>query len=206
MIDLLEKAESPMMVLDGITAAELMTTKVVCVHLDATVDDTAAFLKAQKLHAVAVVDSAGEAIGVVSLSDIATCVCRRGAHLQPGQGMSDETRASSEDNSASSPGDVQRVKDIMTWAVYSVRPETPAKHVIQMLLSLGVHRLFVNNADGDLVGVISSNDMLRRLHEPVTLRCGDVEFVCADTLTQAMLTKALAAEVRWRKSANALVS
>ena len=56
-----------------------------------------------------------------------------------------------------------RARDVMTPAVFSVPPDTPAATVIRRLLALKVHRLFVVDEDGVLVGVISAADVLRHL-------------------------------------------
>jgi len=52
---------------------------------------------------------------------------------------------------------------LMTPVVFSVRPETPAREVIEQMLELRVHRLFVIESDGVLVGVVSMSDVMRRL-------------------------------------------
>jgi CBS-domain-containing membrane protein len=51
----------------------------------------------------------------------------------------------------------------MTPTVCSVRPETSAKMVIEEMALLRVHRLFVIDADGVLVGVIAASDVVRHL-------------------------------------------
>jgi len=55
------------------------------------------------------------------------------------------------------------VAEIMTPVVFSVSPATPAAQVVDELIALGVHRLFVTDTAGALVGVISTMDILRRL-------------------------------------------
>src|SRR4029079_18855348 len=60
-----------------------------------------------------------------------------------------------------------RGRDVMTEAVFSVTPQTPATTVVDAMLSLGVHRLFVTDPDGAVVGVISNTDVLRHLHRAV---------------------------------------
>jgi len=55
------------------------------------------------------------------------------------------------------------VRDVMTPVVFSIRPDAPARRVIEELLILRVHRLFVIDHDGVLVGVIAMSDVLRRL-------------------------------------------
>jgi CBS domain-containing protein len=58
----------------------------------------------------------------------------------------------------------------MTPAVFSVPPETPVGKVVEEMLALKVHHLFVVDGDGVLVGVISALDVLRHLglDEPST--------------------------------------
>jgi CBS-domain-containing membrane protein len=46
-----------------------------------------------------------------------------------------------------------------------VTPSTPAGSVIEQLLALNVHHLFVIDATGVLVGVIGATDVLWHLHE-----------------------------------------
>jgi CBS domain-containing protein len=47
--------------------------------------------------------------------------------------------------------------------VLCVCPETPAAEVVDQMLRLNVHRLFVVDEDGVLVGVVSATDVLRHL-------------------------------------------
>jgi CBS domain-containing membrane protein len=51
----------------------------------------------------------------------------------------------------------------MTPVVYSVLPDAPVTEVINQMVGLKVHRLFVVDPDGVLVGVISTTDVLRHL-------------------------------------------
>ena len=59
--------------------------------------------------------------------------------------------------------DRTRVRDIMTPVVFCVTPQTPVAQVIEEMLALKVHRLFVVDRDRVLVGVISALDVLRRM-------------------------------------------
>jgi CBS-domain-containing membrane protein len=47
----------------------------------------------------------------------------------------------------------------MTPTVFSVAPETPAREVVERMWALMVHRLFVADDRGVLVGVISALDV-----------------------------------------------
>jgi CBS domain-containing protein len=59
--------------------------------------------------------------------------------------------------------DTTCVGDLMTPAVFSIRTETPCAKVIEQMLALNVHRLFVVDSDDVLVGVISATDIVRKL-------------------------------------------
>jgi CBS domain-containing protein len=59
--------------------------------------------------------------------------------------------------------DQTRVAHIMTPAVFSVTPDTPAATVVREMVTLEIHRLFVVNRDGDLVGVLGVSDILQHL-------------------------------------------
>ena len=57
------------------------------------------------------------------------------------------------------------LREIMTPVVFSVQPETRAARVVAEMLAMKVHRLFVVDDSGVLVGVISAVDVLRHLRE-----------------------------------------
>ena len=56
------------------------------------------------------------------------------------------------------------IRHVMTPAVFSVSPHTSPATVIQELLALNVHHLFVVDNDGVLIGLIGALDILRLLH------------------------------------------
>jgi CBS domain-containing protein len=143
-------------VLGAATAADMMTPNPASIREEATVQEAIRFLTAKGFRAAAVIDPVGRPIGVVSTSDIV--VHQRAAasdrpDQQHGTGAEDTTR----------------VRDIMTPAVFSVTPETAAAGVAEAMVALKVHRLFVVDQGGILVGVISALDVLRHLRpEDVT--------------------------------------
>ena len=95
---------------------------------------------ARAISAAPVIDEAGHPIGVLSRSDVMI--------HQAEPCLADPTT----------------VEELMTPAVFAVSPETAAAEVIESLLTLQVHRLFVLDAEGALVGVITPLDVLRHLH------------------------------------------
>jgi CBS domain-containing protein len=136
--------------LEAETAADLMTSNPVSVREDATVPEVTALLTDKGICAAPVIDDAGRPVGVVSQSDILI-------HER-------ESAKCPEPVTAEGPGreaDRMQVGEIMTPVVFSVGPETPAAKVVEELRSLRVRRLFVVDAAGVLVGVISTHDILR---------------------------------------------
>ena len=92
--------------------------------------------------AAVVIDEAGHPLGVVTKTDVLVHARQRKPGLEP-----DDTP----------------VTEFMTPAVFSVRPDTPARSVVEQLLALNVHHLFVSDAAGVIIGVISPVDVLRKL-------------------------------------------
>src|SRR5205807_726836 len=109
---------------------------------------------------------AGRAVGVLSSSDILVHDREKVDYLVPALETSPMATADGEvirrgfqvENV-----DKTRVRDMMTPAVFSVHPTTPASKVIAEMLRLRVHHLFVVDKAGTLVGVISPLDILRNL-------------------------------------------
>jgi CBS-domain-containing membrane protein len=60
--------------------------------------------------------------------------------------------------------------------VYSVLPNAPVTEVVNQLVGLKVHRLFVVDENGVLVGVISMMDVLRQLRPENESSASDEEF------------------------------
>jgi CBS domain-containing protein len=150
------------------TAAEMMTEQVVSIPKDAPLHEAIAVLTDRGFSGAPVINEAGRPVGVISQSDIvvhdrnATTFARP----VPEYYLRSDLRATlGEDVSGFQVEAVERtlVRDVMTPVVFSVRPDAPARQVIEELLNLRVHRLFVIDDDGVLVGVIAMSDILRRL-------------------------------------------
>jgi CBS domain-containing protein len=151
------------------TAADLMHTKPVSIRDDATIQEAIAMLTDKGFSAAPVIDGAGRPVGVVSRSDILTHDRERVDYLAPVPDYYEEelsvARRTGERPEGFQLVNVDRtlVREIMTPVVFSVNPGTLARKVVQEMLSLKVHRLFVVDHDGVLVGVISATDILEHL-------------------------------------------
>ena len=132
----------PQLTLLARTASEIMTPGPVSLAAADTVAEATQFLTEKGFGAAVVIDDAGHPLGVVTKTDILVHARQRKPGLEP-----DDTP----------------VTEFMTPAVFSVRPDTPARSVVEQLLALNVHHLFVSDAAGVIVGVISPVDVLRKL-------------------------------------------
>lgn len=120
------------------TAADLMTRNPRSIGHRATVQEAATFLTKRGISAAPVIDDAGRPIGVVSRSDILV-------------------------RYQSKTVDRTSVHEIMTPAVFCVTPDTAAEKVVAKMVGWTVRRLFVVDASGVLIGVISAFNVLKRL-------------------------------------------
>jgi CBS domain-containing protein len=149
-------------------ATELMTSEVVSIAETAPIREALGMLVDRGFSGAPVVNEAGRPVGVISQSDIIIHDRNSVAYAKrvPEYYMhADLTAALGEPASGFQVESVDRtlVRDVMTPVVFSVRPESPAREVIEEMLRLRVHRLFVIDRDGVLVGVISMSDILRHL-------------------------------------------
>jgi CBS domain-containing protein len=135
---------APHLVLEQRQAAELMTPNPVSVRECATVREAVGLLTRRGISGAPVIDHAGRPVGVLSRADIL-------AHDREAVGPA---------------ADEERVADLMTPAVFCVAPDAPAGRVAREMIDLKVHRLFVVDERGTLVGVISALDLLRHLTTP----------------------------------------
>ena len=140
------------LVLAAEVASDVMAPNPISIRDDASIREAITLLADKGLDAVPVIDHAGRPVGVVSKGDI--LVHEREARSAP---YVLATAAGAEQTQT------VHTRDIMTPALFSVTPETPAAKVLEQLVMLRVNQLFVVDATGALIGVISSLDILKHL-------------------------------------------
>jgi CBS domain-containing membrane protein len=150
------------------TAADLMTEDVISIDQGAPLHHAVTTLVDLGLTAAPVADAAGRPVGVLSMTDVVihdwnTVSYARTVPEYYLKSDLQETIAEPADGFQVEVADRTPIRDLMTPVVFSVRPETPARQVIEQMLHLRVHRLFVVDNDGVLVGVISMTDVMRQL-------------------------------------------
>ena len=155
-------------VLRAATAADLMTNHPISLQETALVSEAVILLTEHGFSAAPVIDAAGRPIGVVSRTDLLVHEREQGCSLTPADwyGGEDLTRDFDKTDRRGlhvQRVDATRVRDIMTPAVFSVRPGATAEKVVAQMAALKVHRLFVVDEEEVLIGVISALDVLRNL-------------------------------------------
>jgi CBS domain-containing protein len=154
------------LVLNLQTAAELMTPEPITVRAGATVKEAIGVMVDRGVSALPVVDDDGKPVGVVSQTDIVIHDRNKHAHAVPeyytttnllsgGTRLLTKVAFNGRDNT--------RVHEIMTPTVFAVRPDDPVTSVVADMVAYKIHRLFVIDQSGTLVGVISAFDVLRKL-------------------------------------------
>jgi CBS domain-containing protein len=156
------------LVLKAETAADLMTPNPVSIHQRATFHEAAVLLTDREISAVPVIDDAGRPVGVLSRADIVRHNRETALYLLPGSECYEAEPALASGEVLGSGFQVETmdataVGDIMTPTVISVTPEDPTLRVVAEMLAFKLHRLFVVDDTGVLIGVISAFDVLRKL-------------------------------------------
>jgi predicted transcriptional regulator len=120
-------------------AGDLMTPNPLSVRSDAPVRQALEFLVTRGVSGAVVIDNAGHPVGVLTLTDLV---------------IHDREKL---------PTDGASAADVMTPIVFSVRPETPAKDVVERMVDLNIHRVFVQDSTMVVIGVITALDVLRHI-------------------------------------------
>lgn len=162
--------------LTRLTAREVMSTPVVTVEPQVTVADLMDVLLSEELSGVPVVDRDQKVVGVVSSTDIMRAAADEarvptdaGDDLPPA--FYRELGSAPLELALTLPANLPRthlgalpVRDIMTRATFSVRPDATLPEVARFLDRAGVHRALVMEG-ATLVGVVSTVDLVRSLAE-----------------------------------------
>ena len=160
---------SPFLVLGAQTAAELMTPNPLSVRQDASIHEAEAFLIDKGISGAPVIDQAGRPVGVLSQFDLLVHDREKVDYLTPAEEpgeSADALRKHWREGFQVARVDRTSVRDVMTPVVFTAAPDWPVGRVIEQMLARKIHRLFVVDDNGVLVGVISPLDILRRLHYP----------------------------------------
>jgi CBS domain-containing protein len=157
------------LVLAPCSVSELMTDNPLSIPSDATALEAVQLLTARRFSAAPVINEAGHPVGVVSRSDLLKGLLvlkdidrsLEDDWFQCGNMISDDTSVSVKNWNPQL--DVVTVSEIMTPLVIGLAPDDSIERAVELMLTEQVHRLFVMDDDGVLIGVISTFDILRNL-------------------------------------------
>jgi CBS domain-containing protein len=148
------ETSSSALVLAAERASEVMHANPISIRANATVNDGIRVLCDHGISAAPVIDEAGRPIGVISQSDILAFL-RESTHELFGPATKTE--------GTMNPGQSTRIRDVMTEGIFTIPAHALIRRVVEQMVGLKVHRLFVIDEDGVLIGVISTLDLLGRL-------------------------------------------
>jgi len=146
----------------ALTVTDCMTCEIFAVAPDTSLEVAARLFSHHHISGAPVVDDEGHGIGVVTLNDLVDPDRSRGA----GMGTSTYYKLRSgvierfDGGKVSTPGFAE---EIMTAFVVQVPADMPVREAMRLMVTDGIHRLFVHGEDRRVAGIITSMDVLRAL-------------------------------------------
>ena len=113
----------------------LMTSGILTVSDDATVEDAAARLSAEKIGSLVVVDGDDVPVGMFTTSDLATFVSEGGSRAN------------------------EAVSQYMTATVVTITTQSSLTEAAAKMIRHGIHHLPVTGDEGQIVGMLSTMDL-----------------------------------------------
>jgi acetoin utilization protein AcuB len=139
-----------------VSIRSLMRQPVVTVPADLSVREAAALMRERGIRHLPVVDAAGRITGIVTDRDLRQVVFDAAIRGRVGE-------------EADRLGDLA-VRDVMTWAVVTVTPETDVRAAVALMRERRLGALPVVDGGGHVVGIVTERDMLDALREALGAR------------------------------------
>ncbi len=153
--------------------ADVMSTDVICVRRDTSYKQVARILAENDLSAVPVVSGGGRVLGMVSEADVLRRAERAYGRLASGlPRRTHRERAQAEALTA---------EGLMTCPPVTIHPDAPLGAAARLMNGHHVRRLPVVNADGELLGMVSRQDLLNVFLRPDEEIADEI----ADSLTRS---------------------
>jgi CBS domain-containing protein len=154
--------------LGSLTAHDVMTEKLVVLSETDTIAYAAMLFKEQRISGAPVVNEAGKAVGVLSVSDILPSVTNRLREaVEPGRPQSRQAEWEEICELLGTPvtggSDNDLVGERMSRRLVSVREQTPLIEVARIMCEGHWHRVTVVDSEGRLRGIVSTMDVLAAL-------------------------------------------
>lgn len=146
-----------------VTVFQVMSREVICLKPEDTVESLRATLVENGISGAPVVDEQGKVVGIVSTTDVVRDQHERGETLEEPEAV----RLQANDGITYSPGPGYRlidpgatVSDVMSRKVITIREDTSIAEASELMARNHVHRLPVVSETGQVVGLVSSLDIL----------------------------------------------
>ena len=130
---------------ESLRVADCMTRGVATIHADALARGAAAMMRTRRIRHLPVVDRERGLVGIVTDRDLRQVLFDPAVHARAGD-LADALRTVT-------------VRDVMTWAVLTVQPETSLRDAARLMHERKVGALPVV-ARGRVVGILSEADVL----------------------------------------------
>lgn len=152
----------------SVSARQLMTPDVLSVSEGWSVTELASFFAEYTLSGAPVISRSGDLVGVVSITDIlrytnnpqySTEVISQQSFYNTNSG-----KLSSEIDNLKIRSE-RKVSDIMTRKIISVDAEDSLTEVAGMMSRNNIHRIFVTTEEDQIIGIISSMDLIRLIYQ-----------------------------------------
>jgi chloride channel protein, CIC family len=119
--------------------SDVMTRDVFTLSASARAEQAAWELSARGFTGAPVRDARGRLVGMLSRSDL----------IDP-----ERTNGGLE---------MKEVQDVMTRALFTLQPSEPLSRAIRLMVREGIRRVVVMEKNGEMVGIVTSSDILRQL-------------------------------------------
>jgi CBS domain-containing protein len=140
------------------SVVKIMTTHVICLHEDESLESATARFFAHGLHGAPVVSAKGEITGFLTMSDLSRrsdgvevvaprVSLRRGGSYPLGPGFHEEAQTT--------------VREVMTRHAIALPPTASVVEAATLMVAEGLHRVPIVSAGGRVVGIVSALDVLR---------------------------------------------
>ena len=147
-------------------AKDIMTKRVVTIRNKETVHDALLLMVENRLAALPVVNQAGRCVGVISQSDLiaeARDKDLENEELAAGHSLAELIFGATSFDELTS----ERVEDMMSDQVVMAAPDELVTSVADKMLGQQVHHIPVVDGQENLVGIVSTMDILAALRAPV---------------------------------------
>jgi CBS domain-containing protein len=144
---------------------DVMVKHVVAVHPQDPVSDALRDMLENRVSALPVVDAHERCVGVISATDLLRLAHQLEGELEALQQAEGLSRELLEEQLERTGFSNQVVQEVMTHSAVTVGPDATLVAAAGAMFRSQVHRLAVTGATGELLGIVSTMDIIRALAE-----------------------------------------